>query len=195
MFSLGISSGDAIERNQQLEFERNMEKLQLMKVKFSKGKKVVHQTIDFFFVFKWSAAAFNGLSIVPPGISVCQQINFEYLSKLVLLEEDIDQQVTFIYPDAIIGTDAHTTLANGFGVLSYSKQNSMDENFSNRIVFFLDMGTIEAEASMFGQPIHIRLASVIIGCRLVGQPHFMSTSIDLISALMKVCREEFFCLR
>lgn len=50
----------------------------------------------------------------------------------------------------------------------------------------LDMGTIEAEASMFGQPIHIRLASVIVGCRLIGQPHFMSTSIDLISALMKV---------
>lgn len=48
------------------------------------------------------------------------------------------------------------------------------------------MGTIEAESAMFGQPIHIRLASVIIGCRLVGQPHFMSTSIDLISALMKV---------
>ncbi len=52
----------------------------------------------------------------------------------------------------------------------------------------LDMGTIEAEAAMFGQPINIRLASVIIGCRLVGQPHFMSTSIDLISALMKVCK-------
>ena len=50
----------------------------------------------------------------------------------------------------------------------------------------LDMGTIEAEAAMFGQPIHIRLASVIIGCRFVGQPHFMSTSIDLISAVMKV---------
>jgi len=50
----------------------------------------------------------------------------------------------------------------------------------------LDMGTIEAEAVMFGQPIHIRLSSVIIGCRVVGQPHFMSTSIDLISALMKV---------
>jgi aconitase A len=50
----------------------------------------------------------------------------------------------------------------------------------------LDMGTIEAEAAMFGQPVHIRLASVIIGCRFVGQPHFMSTSIDLISAVMKV---------
>jgi aconitase A len=48
------------------------------------------------------------------------------------------------------------------------------------------MGTIEAEAVMFGQPIHIRLSSVIIGCRVIGQPHFMSTSIDIISALMKV---------
>lgn len=48
------------------------------------------------------------------------------------------------------------------------------------------MGTIEAETVMFGQPIHLRLSSVIIGCRLIGQPHFMSTSIDLISALMKV---------
>ena len=52
----------------------------------------------------------------------------------------------------------------------------------------LDIGTIEAETAMFGQPIHIPLASVIIGCRLVGEPHFMSTSIDLISALMKVTR-------
>jgi aconitate hydratase len=51
------------------------------------------------------------------------------------------------------------------------------------------MGTIEAEAAMFGQPIQIRLSSVIIGCRLIGQPHFMSTSIDLISALMKYLRQ------
>ncbi|CAF4527008.1 unnamed protein product [Rotaria sp. Silwood2] len=140
---------DAIERNQQLEFERNVEKLQIM---------------------KWSAAAFERLSIVPPGISVCQQINLEYLSKLIILEKDNDKHITFVYPDTVIGTDTHTTLCNGFGVLSYN------------------MGTIEAEAAMFGQPIHIRLASVVIGCRLVGQPHFMSTSTDLISALMKYLR-------
>jgi aconitase A len=54
------------------------------------------------------------------------------------------------------------------------------------------MGTIEAEAVMFGQPIHIRLSSVIIGCRVIGQPHFMSTSIDIISALMKVWFVCFF---
>jgi aconitate hydratase len=136
---------EAIERNQQLEFERNIEKLQIM---------------------KWSATVFNHLSIVPPGISVCQQINLEYLSKLIIFEEDKDEQITFIYPDTIIGTDTHTTLSNGYGVLSYN------------------MGTIEAEAAMFGQPVHIPLASVIIGCRFVGQPHFMSTSIDLISAVM-----------
>jgi aconitate hydratase len=141
---------DAIERNQQLEFERNIEKLQIM---------------------KWSASAFNQLSIVPPGISVCQQINLEYLSKLILFDKDNDEQLTFIHPDTIIGTDTHTTLSNGFGVLSYN------------------MGTIEAEAAMFGQPIQIRLSSVIIGCRLIGQPHFMSTSIDLISALMKYLRQ------
>ena len=63
----------------------------------------------------------------------------------------------------------------------------MDPGFYKRRKYrILDMGTIEAEAAMFGQPIHIRLSSVIIGCRLVGQPHFMSTSIDLISAIMKV---------
>jgi len=73
------------------------------------------------FFFKWSAAAFNHLSIVPPGISVCQQINLEYLSKLILFEKDQNEQITFIYPDTIIGTDTHTTLSNGYGVLSYSK--------------------------------------------------------------------------
>ncbi|CAF3899779.1 unnamed protein product [Adineta steineri] len=141
---------DAIERNQQLEFERNIEKLQIM---------------------KWSAKAFDRLSIIPPGMSVCQQINLEYLSKLIILEKDKDEQITFVYPDTLIGTDTHITLSNGFGVLSYN------------------MGTIEAEAAMFGQPIPIRLASVIIGCRFVGQPHFMSTSIDLISAIMKYLRQ------
>ncbi|CAF3339350.1 unnamed protein product [Rotaria sp. Silwood1] len=140
---------DAIERNQQLEFERNIEKLQIM---------------------KWSSAAFNHLSIVPPGIGVCQQINLEYLSKLIILEKDNDEKITVVYPDTVIGTDTHTTLSNGFGVLSYN------------------IGTIEAEAAMFGQPIHIRLASIVIGCRLVGQPHFMSTSTDLISALIKYLR-------
>ncbi|CAF3225119.1 unnamed protein product [Rotaria socialis] len=140
---------DAIERNQQLEFERNIEKLQIL---------------------KWSAIAFDRLSIVPPGISVCQQINLEYLSKLLITEKNKREQITFVFPDTIIGTDPHTTLSNGFGVLSYN------------------MGTIEAETAMFGQPINIRLASVVIGCRLVGQPHFMSTSTDLISALMKYLR-------
>lgn len=82
---------------------------------------------DLFFVYlKWSAAAFDRLSIVPPGISVCQQINLEYLSKLMLLEQNKDEQIASIYPDSIIGTDTHTTLSNGFGVLSYSKQNSND---------------------------------------------------------------------
>ncbi|CAF0901250.1 unnamed protein product [Adineta ricciae] len=141
---------DAIERNQQLEFERNIEKLQLM---------------------KWSAKAFNQISIIPPGMSVCQQLYLEYLSKLILFEQAKDEKLTLVYPDTFIGTDTHTTLANGFGVLSYN------------------MGTIEAEAAMFGQPIHIRLASVIIGCRFVGQPHFMLTSIDLISAVMKYLRQ------
>ncbi|CAF3990680.1 unnamed protein product [Rotaria magnacalcarata] len=138
---------DTIERNQQLEFERNIEKLQIL---------------------KWSAIAFDCLSIVPPGITVCQQINLEYLSKLLITEKNKREQITFVFPDTIIGTDPHTTLSNGFGVLN--------------------MGTIEAETAMFGQPINIRLASVVIGCRLVGQPHFMSTSTDLISALMKYLR-------
>jgi len=73
------------------------------------------------FSLKWSASAFNHLSIVPPGISVCQQINLEYLSKLILFEKDENEQIAFIYPDTIIGTDTHTTLSNGYGVLSYSK--------------------------------------------------------------------------
>jgi len=70
---------------------------------------------------KWSATAFNRLSIVPPGTSVCQQINLEYLSKLIVIEKDEGEQKTIVYPDTLIGTDTHTTLSNGFGVLSYSK--------------------------------------------------------------------------
>lgn len=142
---------EAIERNQQLEFERNLEKLQLL---------------------KWSVSAFKRLSIVPPGMSVCPQIYLEYLSRIVISEQQHpDSSIRFVYPDTLIGTDAHTTISNGFGVLSYN------------------VGTIEAENAMFGQPIQIRLASVIIGCRLIGQPHFMSTPSDLISALMKFIRQ------
>jgi len=140
---------EAIERNQQLEFERNIEKLQIM---------------------KWSASAFENLSIVPPGIGLCSLLTLEYLSRLIVFEKQ-QQQIALIYPDTILGTDTHTTFSNGFGVLSFN------------------MGTIEAEAAMFGQAIPIRLSSIIIGCRLVGQPHFMSTSIDLISALMKFLRQ------
>jgi aconitate hydratase len=70
---------------------------------------------------KWSATAFDRLSIVPPGTSVCQQINLEYLSKLIVFEKDEGEQKTIVYPDTLIGTDTHTTLSNGFGVLSYSK--------------------------------------------------------------------------
>ncbi len=84
------------------------------------------------YLLKWSASAFDRLSIVPPGISVCQQINLEYLSKLILLENDNDQQITFIYPDTIIGTDTHTTLSNGFGVLSYSKEFQLIRIFIER---------------------------------------------------------------
>lgn len=98
-------------------------------------KRAVIDQFDFF-VLQWSAAAFNLLSIVPPGMSVCQQINLEYLSKLVLFEEDIEQQLTLIYPDAIVGTDAHTTLTNGFGVLSYSKQSLIHEHFPYGMTFF-----------------------------------------------------------
>jgi aconitate hydratase len=77
--------------------------------------------IHFFRFLKWSAAAFNRLSIVPPGMSVCQQINLQYLAKLIVLDKDEDEQITFVYPDTLIGTDTHTTISNGFGVLSYSK--------------------------------------------------------------------------
>lgn len=59
-------------------------------------------------------------------------------------------------------------------------------NYIHIYTCYLDTGTIETEVAMFGQPISIRLSSVIIGCRLIGQPHFMSTAVDLISALMKV---------
>jgi aconitase A len=111
-------SADAIERNQQLEFERNIEKLQIMKVRMNFKEQLL---LLFHFLLKWSATAFDRISIIPPGISVCQQINLEYLSKLTILENDKDEQITFVYPDTLIGTDTHTTLSNGFGVLSYSK--------------------------------------------------------------------------
>ena len=88
-----IFSSEAIERNQQLEFERNIEKLQILKVKLSTKRCSNKHLICLF--LKWSASAFNRLSIVPPGISVCQQINLEYLSKLILLENDNDQKNYF----------------------------------------------------------------------------------------------------
>lgn len=185
---IDLFSAEAIERNQQLEFERNLEKLQLLKVGVL-SKWQWRRLIDL--LFQWSAAVFDRLSIVPPGMSVCPQVNLEYLAKLVISEQQHpDSSIRFVYPDTLIGTDAHTTLSNGFGVLSYSKCMEKQRRWSLSSLLIvrleIDVGTIEAETAMFGQPIQIRLASVILGCRLIGQPHFMSTSGDLISALMKV---------
>src|SRR6185312_4738795 len=80
---------------------------------------------------KWGAQAFNGLRIVPPGFGICHQVNLEFLARGVL------EKSAVLYPDTLVGTDSHTTMINGLGVVGWG------------------VGGIEAEAAMLGQPVYL----------------------------------------
>ncbi|KJH47135.1 aconitate hydratase 1 [Dictyocaulus viviparus] len=136
-------STDALALNQSIEFERNKERFNFL---------------------KWGSKAFDNLLIVPPGCGIVHQVNLEYLSRTVFVSED-----GVLYPDSVVGTDSHTTMINGSGVLGWG------------------VGGIEAEAVMLGQTISMVIPEVV-GYELLGKLGDSVTSTDLVLTITKNLR-------
>jgi aconitate hydratase len=136
-------STEAVENNQKLEFERNEERFRFL---------------------KWGASSFKNLLIVPPGSGIVHQVNLEYLARTVFETNGI------LYPDSVVGTDSHTTMINGLGVLGWG------------------VGGIEAEAVMLGQSVSMVLPEVV-GYKLTGKLPAHSTSTDLVLTVTKNLRK------
>ncbi|XP_019538773.2 cytoplasmic aconitate hydratase [Aedes albopictus] len=141
---------DALTKNQDLEFERNKER---------------------FTFLKWGAKAFNNMLIIPPGSGIVHQVNLEYLARVVFQDDSKSKDgVKMLYPDSVVGTDSHTTMINGLGVVGWG------------------VGGIEAEAVMLGQAISMLLPEVI-GYKLVGKLNPLVTSTDLVLTITKHLRQ------
>ncbi|KAL8563889.1 Aconitate hydratase mitochondrial [Nucella lapillus] len=137
------SGADALEKNQQLEFERNKER---------------------FAFLKWGAQSLRNMLIVPPGSGIVHQVNLEYLARVTFRDQGL------LFPDSVVGTDSHTTMINGLGVLGWG------------------VGGIEAEAVMLGQPISMVLPEVV-GYKLTGQLGQLITSTDVVLTITKHLRQ------
>lgn len=118
---------------------------------------------------KWGQQAFKTLGIVPPGIGIVHQVNLEYLASVVIKASQGD--LTILYPDTLVGTDSHTTMINGLGVLGWG------------------VGGIEAEAAMLGQPVYVQMPE-IIGFHLSGQLQEGVTATDLTLRITEILRAE-----
>ena len=117
---------------------------------------------------RWGQTAFNNFQVVPPGTGICHQVNLEYLAKSVW-SSDFEGE-TYAYPDTLVGTDSHTTMVNGLGVLGWG------------------VGGIEAEAAMLGQPVSMLIPEVI-GFKLQGKLPEGITATDLVLTITKMLRE------
>ncbi len=146
-----FASADAMERNIQFEFSRNRERYQLL---------------------KWAQEAFDNLRIIPPGVGIVHQVNLESIATVAMLSpaDSSDHRGRKVYPDTCIGTDSHTTMVNGMGVLGWG------------------VGGIEAEAVMLGQPYYM-LFPEVIGVRLLGKLPKGSTSTDLVLSVTEMLRQ------
>lgn len=116
---------------------------------------------------RWGQKAFNNFRVVPPGTGICHQVNLEYLAKTIW-HQDIDGK-QFAFPDTVVGTDSHTTMINGLGVLGWG------------------VGGIEAEAAMLGQPISMLIPEVI-GFELIGRLQEGITATDLVLTITQMLR-------
>ncbi len=133
----------AFSRNMEEEYKRNKERYQFL---------------------KWAQKSFNNFSVVPPGMGICHQVNLEYLSKVVV------ERNGEIFPDTLVGTDSHTPMVNGIGVVAWG------------------VGGIEAEAAILGQPIYFILPQVI-GLKLTGKLPLGSTATDLVLTIAELLRK------
>ncbi|MGV0642919.1 aconitate hydratase [Mycolicibacterium sp. XJ2546] len=137
---------DAYLINAELEFERNEERYQLL---------------------RWAQQAFADFSVVPPNTGICHQVNLEYLARVVFTSNGDDGPVA--YPDTLVGTDSHTPMVNGLGVLGWG------------------VGGIEAEAAMLGQPMSM-LVPQVVGLKLTGELQPGTTATDLVLTVAELLR-------
>lgn len=138
---------DAFRHNVELEYERNIERYRFL---------------------KWGQSAFQNFRVVPPGTGICHQVNLEYLAQCVFLNQDGAEKI--LYPDTCVGTDSHTTMVNGLGVLGWG------------------VGGIEAEAAMLGQPVSMLLPEVV-GFKLTGRLKEGVTATDLVLTVTQMLRK------
>ncbi len=136
---------DALALNERIEFERNRERYEFL---------------------KWGQAAFQNLRVVPPSTGIVHQVNLEYLSPVVF----VNQTLKTAYPDSCVGTDSHTPMVNGLGILAWG------------------VGGIEAEAVMLDQPIYMLLPPVL-GIKLTGELPEGTTATDLVLRITELCRQ------
>ena len=137
---------DALELNMDLEFERNRERYQFL---------------------RWGQGAFDDFKVVPPGTGIVHQVNIEYLARTVMTRE-VDGALR-AYPDSCVGTDSHTTMVNGLGVLGWG------------------VGGIEAEAAMLGQPVSMLIPRVV-GFKLTGEIPPAATATDVVLTITEMLR-------
>jgi aconitate hydratase len=137
----------AFGKNVELEYQRNGERYQFL---------------------KWGASAFDNFQVVPPGTGICHQVNLEHLAQCVWTSEDTAGDM-LAYPDTLVGTDSHTTMVNGLGVLGWG------------------VGGIEAEAAMLGQPVSMLIPEVV-GFRLDGELKEGITATDLVLTVTQMLR-------
>jgi aconitate hydratase len=138
----------SFDENVKLEFERNQERYQFL---------------------RWGQTAFEGFRVVPPGTGIVHQVNLEYLAQVVFTAKEGEK--TLAYPDTLVGTDSHTTMINGLGVLGWG------------------VGGIEAEAAMLGQPCAMLLPQVI-GFKIKGTPREGVTATDIVLTIVEVLRKK-----
>ncbi len=144
-----FGSKDAFRRNAELEFERNQERYRFL---------------------KWGQQAFRNFKAVPPDTGIVHQVNLEYLARVVMVMASAGGGGPLAYPDTLVGTDSHTTMINGLGVLGWG------------------VGGIEAEAAMLGQPVSMLLPQVI-GVRLSGELASGATATDLVLTVTQLLRK------
>lgn len=140
-------SADAAERNVEFEYQRNGERYQFL---------------------RWGQTAFDNFKVVPPGTGIVHQVNIEYLARTVMTREVNGELVA--YPDSCVGTDSHTTMVNGLGVLGWG------------------VGGIEAEAAMLGQPVSMLIPKVV-GFKLTGQIPTGATATDVVLTITEMLRK------
>ncbi|MBG6181100.1 aconitate hydratase AcnA [Arthrobacter sp. CAN_A1] len=146
-----FGSADAVERNMDIEYQRNGERYQFL---------------------RWGQSAFDDFLVVPPGTGIVHQVNIEYLARVVMIRELTPGDTTILqaYPDTCVGTDSHTTMVNGLGVLGWG------------------VGGIEAEAAMLGQPVSMLIPRVV-GFKLTGEIPAGATATDVVLTITEMLRK------